>query len=339
MVVRSLLKVGGALTILVSLGVIACAPAHEEDISPRAAVGHVRFDAEMPEDEYQKLAEALKFLHSYSIHRPTPEMLRIMQISDGSSHTLVDWLEARIRILLGSEFSFQGKAFEADDQYQYSNPGIIPEIDACPNNRVRGTQATELADNLGSSLYIAGKSQRKLVSLKVPGEGKVLLTSPRKGIVRVSKGAYQFDSILNSNHVTKRLKLIYLLLILFHEAHHSDGNGTSLGFLHGLCPEGHRMAGHHACDFEKVQSVRHLGYGHRRPHYKGVNNGCYGVMVALIESILRSDSRLTPEDRAVLDLQANDFKSRYQHPDWLPRVSWDSTPEGRLDNGIEATGF
>jgi hypothetical protein len=98
-------------------------------------------------------------------------------------------------------------------------------------------------------MYLGGKMQNAVFALKIPGQGEVAITSPRAGIFQVGAGLFQpllkksggtsIDGLANS---------LSRLSVYFHEARHSDGNGSSLLFAHAVCPEGSAYSGYNACD-------------------------------------------------------------------------------------------
>ncbi|MBC7370687.1 MAG: hypothetical protein H7326_03925, partial [Bdellovibrionaceae bacterium] len=136
-----------------------------------------------------------------------------------------------------------------------------------------------IATNIGGSLYIIGKREKTLGMATVNGKTLPVL-SPRVGIVQVP------DSFFSSDN-QKPAKLIDRLLritTIFHEARHSDGNGTSLGFLHEVCPVGHMLEGKLACD--------------------KMENGSYGVEARFQRVLSRNCAKCSNEDLEVLRLMS-----------------------------------
>jgi hypothetical protein len=106
---------------------------------------------------------------------------------------------------------------------------------------------------VGIAYYYMGKGAKnpELLGYKftsVRGNALLKITSPRVGIVKVGEGLFGITPYIENP--ASIANAWFRIATLFHEAHHSDGNGKSLGFSHAVCPEGHKYFNYNACDRE-----------------------------------------------------------------------------------------
>ena len=162
-----------------------------------------------------------------------------------SGRSLLSWLKTRMQYVLP-----ESKRLERDlvdlgrAQYPSSPLPPISQIATASSLPIDPVSATLVMYNAGAALYYTGKSQSRLVGLRVDGHGVVRVLSPRTGIVGIGEGLFKLPKGTPKTSLPAR---VYRLSTYFHEARHSDGSGRSLGFLHVRCQSG-RLAGHHACD-------------------------------------------------------------------------------------------
>lgn len=209
---------------------------------------------DVPKDQRKMLEGDLERLAETSLLVKDPIISRVMDISQPvTNKNLLSWLSQRVRYIVNEDFDFESKYYIEKRAYAYENPGLLPdlpklvkdpEVDARPD----GSRVSTVMTNLGGALYIAGKSSGALLGLKIPGVGKVPVSSPRSGVLMVGKGLFQLRGSKESK-VTDVDASYLRLSTLFHEARHSDGNGKTLGMMHVPCPKGHNYEGFAACDF------------------------------------------------------------------------------------------
>lgn len=170
---------------------------------------------------------------------------------------LREWLETRLRYVVPQSWDFQTRATTVSNFGSYPNPGIFPVIEKSTKKAANGPgeakagEVTIVMMNLGASLYFSGKKLSKLITLEIDPLHREPLLSPRLGLVKIGKGLFseRFRGDLETADTDGNALL--RLATFFHESRHSDGNGTSLGFLHAVCPQEESYgpyAGMHACD-------------------------------------------------------------------------------------------
>lgn len=208
-----------------------------------------------------RLQSDFDYLKTLSILTPDPELLKLMQITDASPDTLLNWMEARVHYLVDENIDVKARIGGLQMNYPYENPGILPTLETptkTPGNAFFDTfiastpvaKAPEIftvMTNIGFGLYYGGKLNQVLLSLNISGVGTIHLTSPRVGIVKVGKGL--FAQMFEDSSIQPDAKpyIAMRLGTLFHEARHSDGNGKTLGFSHATCASGD-FTGYAACD-------------------------------------------------------------------------------------------
>jgi len=152
-------------------------------------------------------------------------------------------------------------------------------------------QGNTVMSNIGTLLYISGKDTANRVTLNVSGVGKVRIDSPRVGIFKI--GRTFFSSIYDEHEgASDFLHQAFRLTTMFHESRHEDGNASSLGFLHIVCPEGHAYQGLVACDLP--------------------SNGPYRLGALILESIKNSCHDCSPGLKDALEILRNDNLYRIQ---------------------------
>ena len=221
--------------------------------SAKAVVLH----SELPEDQRRSVQYDLATLDKLAplADEDTAAAAAKMGISGTvTSASLREWLEARMTYVVPQDWDYQ-KALKVKKQGQaYPNPGIFPTIEqggktaSDGDGEVKPGTPTVVMANFGTALYFAGKQMGSLLSVQIDSRHRDDILSARIGIIKVGQGL--FDKIMRADKDTADTETNSLLRlsVFFHESRHSDGNGTSLGFLHALCPEGHRLAGYNACD-------------------------------------------------------------------------------------------
>jgi hypothetical protein len=152
------------------------------------------------------------------------------------------------------------------------------------------------ATNYSAVQYTDAKYYRELFQLDtIPGLGKVMINSPRTGIVNIDFTFFTDPNYYGHKVLQDSLALrIFRLSVLFHEARHSDGHGESLSFPHSVCPKGHHFEGLTSCD--------------------DTENGSYSVGHAVMNVLMDSNlEKLDTTEKAFLNANLTQWKNRL-HP-------------------------
>jgi hypothetical protein len=302
------------LTVALGLTLSACGPkGGNNDNGPKAPIGNIRIDSNISTPHRDYLAQSVAYLDSLTNFGAQPDLSQITGLNSISAESLHQWLEDRVQYILAPNFdpTQREQGFYSNQAFAYENPSIFPTIDqgtAVSDIGVGATKATLLMQNLGASYYYEGKIDGRLIGFNIPGSGPVLLTSPRVGVIQLGANLFPDGPLPPSLY-----NYILLISTIFHEAHHSDGNGTSLGFFHAVCPAGHEYAGYLACD-------RTL-------------NGPYQLGAILERTLIGNCSQCTAKQSEMLSELVNDnlsrvLKTSQVNGQTVTSTNWDSTPEG-----------
>jgi hypothetical protein len=241
-----------------------------------------------------------------------------MGLYDASPESLEHWLYDRVHYMLSEDFkpNLWNVSPVLGSSFEYPNPDVLPDFEqpqpGLQSLAALNDEAKVVMANLGSALYMAGKSSKILLAAKVDGVGKVQVTSPRTGIIMVGEGLF-FDGYFPPGTAADApVKSAFRMATFFHEARHSDGNGKSLGFVHALCPEGHDYAGLNACDRS--------------------SNGAYSVGAAIEAHMASNCNDCSEQEREALRVMSLDSTSRIiPRKDGQPADRWDASPEGNRE--------
>ncbi|GAB4408258.1 MAG: hypothetical protein OHK0056_09140 [Bacteriovoracaceae bacterium] len=229
------------------------------------------------------------------------ESLKILGVDDINSHTMHKWLTDRVQYVIDDREPIEKLKLDiAERFYSYENASIIPDMETpglgpvfIDNTRQKG-QAVTVMSNVGTVLYLAGKSSKQLLQVKIPltlfKSDKIRVTSPRTGVIQIGEGLFLKQFMFDEKNEDALSSTLSRLMTFFHEARHSDGNGKSLGFLHAICPPGHDYAGLNACD-------RNL-------------NGPYSVGKVMAKEFLKACPDCSEAEREKIRLSMLDSESR-----------------------------
>ncbi|MBC7428983.1 MAG: hypothetical protein H7336_10250 [Bacteriovorax sp.] len=259
--------------------------------------------------------------------KPTAEVgsLKVMGLETLNAQTASKWLNERVNYVIEENALsvlklLIKKTIQVEREgVSFPNAGVLPySLD--PKNKAStlfnaAGEGVVVMSNIGSGLYMAGKNENKVYALKVSRgllkkATKVVIESPRAGIIQIGEGLFMKEITINNENPASIANSINRLGTFFHEAKHSDGNGSSLGFAHSLCPAGHDYAGAYACD----ESV----------------NGPYTVGAIMMKEMLKScNDTCTPKEKEILKIVILDSESRIMLTTrrGTPAEDWDSTPE------------
>jgi hypothetical protein len=232
----------------------APAPAASPSASPSpSAIVSFQYDNTIPQNEIAQLQSDLQYLAGHDAPAADPKLMTVMGISQPTSAQLSAWLSARVHYIVAQDFDPTQDGTILQQNYSYQNPNVTPDVLNPSPLSLSDVDAEVVMLNVGGGIYAEGKFNSAngapapvLIGENIPGVGEVQVTSPRVGIVQIGEGL--FANAADPASGTDGLMVnISHLSVLFHEAHHSDGNGKSLGFFHSTCPSG-LYAGKAACD-------------------------------------------------------------------------------------------
>lgn len=302
--------------LLLSALLATTATAHAADITLSKGIkNHLR----------DKIEQDLNVLENFKFKGEAEvETLKLMGMTNLNSATATGWLEDRVSYVIEEnalslvKLLIKKVIFVEREGVTFPNAGVIPfSID--PANKSSSMFSEEegvtVMSNIGAGLYMGGKNERKVYGIKISRgllkKGiKVPVESPRAGIIQIGEGLFMKEITVNNENPSSIANSINRLATFFHEARHSDGNGSSLGFAHSPCPTGHDYAGAYACD-ENL-------------------NGPYTVGAAMMKEMLKScEETCTPKEKTVLNMVILDSYSRIMHTTrkGTPAQIWDAAPE------------
>lgn len=219
--------------------------------------------------------------------------LNLFETDSLTSTFLRDWLYKRVSYIVEdkdfkkftpvSQKSRNSKEL-TDDDFPIIEKSYFPESKG----------GNTLMSNFGASIYYHGKLKNKHYSIKYKKsmftDKRVLVKSPRVGILRVGKGLFEKANTINHKDDDSIANTIHRLSTLFHEARHSDGNKKSLGFFHSICPSDSDYAGLLACDNNL--------------------NGPYSIGAAVQKEFLKNCDSCSEAEKEVLRMVITDSLSR-----------------------------
>lgn len=291
----------------------------------------------------------LSALDNLKFKQANPESLKVMGLTSLSAQSASKWLEQRVNYvvdenaisvlkLLIKKVIFverEGVTFPNAHVIPYALdpvnkipaqtaitdvPGLWPEIekDGVVTDKKDSDDEEKgfvVMSNIGAALYMGGKQQNQVYGMKISrglfkSPLKALAESPRVGIIQIGEGLFMKELTLNNQNPNSVANSINRLATFFHEARHSDGNGSSLGFAHSNCPTGHDYAGSAACD-ENLNGPYTVGATMALEMLKGCEDSC------------------TEREKEMLKLVVLDSKNRIMTKTHKgsPAIFWDGTPE------------
>lgn len=295
------------------LATIAMAQANDITLS-RGIKNHLR----------DKIKRDLNILENLKFNTVTDEgTLKLMGVSELDAQTATNWLSERVNYVIEENaLSFfklliKKSVYVERQGVDFPNNDVLP-YSMDPNNKAslfNEEEGVVVMSNIGAGLYMAGKSESKVYGMKI-SRGllkkriRVSVESPRSGIIQIGEGLFMKEITVNNNNPESIANSINRLATFFHEARHSDGNGSSLAFAHSPCPTGHDMAGAYACD-------------------EGLN-GPYAIGAVMTKEMLKScDETCTEREKEILKIIILDSQNRIMNTTrkGSPAVEWDATPE------------
>ncbi len=279
----------------------------------------------------KKIERDLNLIDSFKFKsEATEETLKVMELKNLNAQTASDWLNQRVNYVISEKvlslfnLLVRRVIFIENSDVNYPNAGIIPysmdknfqNLVEKEDDNIDASKGFTVMSNIGAALYYGGKSDSKQYGLKISRgflrtSEKIAITSPRTGIIQIGEGLFAPELTVNNKNPDALANSIFRLGTFFHEARHSDGNGTSLGFMHATCPTGHDYEGQAACD-ENL-------------------NGPYTVGTLMMAEMAKAcEENCSEKDKETLKMLVVDSANRIMTTTHKGEKSkmWDATPEG-----------
>lgn len=240
----------------------------------------ITFDSSVPDEQKELLTGDLELIENLNFSSVSSDDLDKIDLPELSSDSLGNFLQERIRYIVGESYNADSKRTVVSSYFSY-NPSVFASF-STPFDKI-----VTVMTNTGSSVYLAGKKSNVLYSLSVADE-TILINTTRVGIIKIGEGLFNSTKLKNSSSSSLARRLLRLST-LFHEARHSDGNGSNAGFPHTKCNYG-EFSGYYACESN--------------------TNGPYNLEAMLLRHFYRACSNCTETELSALQLAASDAASR-----------------------------
>lgn len=260
--------------------------------------GAVKFHSSVPADQITAMSTDLSYLFNNPIKNPDEEFKSLLGINQNNGPEMHNWLVNRVRHIIGESFELNDSSIRVQTGYTFPR-SPLPEIDQAAGlaeSSGENSNIKTIMSNLGSALYLVGKKGMKIRNVLTPvlygldldGE-TVYATSTRVGIIQVGEGLFFKDFRVTDDELAPS-NSISRLGTFFHEARHSDGNGSSTGFAHARCPVTHPYSNNFACEKS--------------------SNGSYSVGALTLRNLVANCLTCSDEETAKLELQILDSFNR-----------------------------
>jgi hypothetical protein len=237
--------------------------------SPSVSVG---FDSSVPASQQAVMRADFQRISTLNITQPQPGDAQILGTSDLSASTLVTWLNAQIRVVVGANYDWQSQANVAG--------GGSGDFTSDTTN---GDDAQTLMLNLGAYIYIQEKPQNQVYTLQT-SQGAIVDNSPTVGLVQVD-ALTDSTQLIQGSAINSFANQAIRIPVYYHEGTHDFGGGLP----HALCPSG-VYADEYACEL--------------------YSNGPYGVEAMLLRNLYSLCATCTSNEQYALSLVVADKQSR-----------------------------
>lgn len=214
--------------------------------------------------------------------------LSLLELPYLDSSALYHWLDQRINYIVDKDADSPWRRWTARGIYSADDKDLLEKTKSA------GNELSTIMRNLGTFLYLKGKSDDKIYGLKIKKGDfdyeRVEVYSPKVGIIQAAEGFFSKYFLANRSKPESISNTLLRLSFLFHEARHSDGRGKNTGYLHVRCPSYHDYAGHFSCDPWK--------------------NGPNGIAAAVLKEFIKNCSECTTQERQFLTSLYIDFRQR-----------------------------
>lgn len=243
----------------------------------------IKFDSSVPDNQKQLLIGDLQTIDSLTFSDVTQDDLNKIGLASLSADSLTQFLLARVKYIVGEGYDSSKQKIVVSNNFYYY-PTKWASTDAFFDRVVT------VMSNTGGAVYLSGKENNTLYSLKVDGD-EVLVNSPRVGVIKIGAGLFSNSRSKSFPSDSLATRLIRLGT-LFHESRHSDGNGSNAAFPHAQCTSGD-FSGHYACEANL--------------------NGPYNLEAMLLNHFYRSCYGCSESELSAIQVSAADAASRLQY--------------------------
>jgi hypothetical protein len=209
------------------------------------AHAELKFANSVPANQKKLLAGDMFYMANQP-YTPDATLAQLMGISSNDGLTILSWVDNRMSRIVSDDFNLEKSVSVINPSY-YPTPAetpTLPTVVKTPGGS--GSSVKTIMSNLGGAVYLIGKMQHVMLGVSIDGN-TIPVSSPRFGLFKVGEGLFATETLIKSPP-DSILSRYFRLSTLVHEARHSDGRGETLGFLHAVCPAGHRYEGYAACD-------------------------------------------------------------------------------------------
>jgi hypothetical protein len=211
------------------------------------AHAELKYSNAVPSEQKKLLTQDMYYMANQP-YTPDAQLMNLMGINSNDGLTILSWVDNRMSRIVSDDFDLESSISVVNPSYYPDPPDTpaLPTVVKTPGSDGGTSTVKTVMSNLGGAVYLIGKMQHAMLGVTVDGM-KIPVSSPRYGLFKVGEGLFATETLIKSppNSILSRY---FRLSTLVHEARHSDGRGQTLGFLHAVCPAGHRYEGYAACD-------------------------------------------------------------------------------------------
>lgn len=289
-------------------------------ISTHTFSNEIVLSSKIDKDLAPKILKDLQVLNSFEFNHPVDlTTSEIFGVKELTGTALNKWINDRVKYIVEEDYTSLTKMLTLktlsveEKNVLYPNPNVLPF--SLDESAFRNERTMTIMSNVGSAVYLTGKFEKKLYGMKISQDPskqqiKLLVKSPRVGVIQVGEGLFHPMASANPNDINSYANTLNRIATFAHEARHSDGNGGATGFGHSKCPAGHTMEGSYSCE----ESL----------------NGPYSVGAALLlEFVKQCKDKCSLRETSSLIMIAFDNQARVLKADkrGAPLKVWDTTPE------------
>ncbi|MEM4258071.1 MAG: hypothetical protein QXL17_02825 [Candidatus Thermoplasmatota archaeon] len=209
----------------------------------RQQTDDIQVSSSISDEQLKILKHDINFLMTYIDPKKQVKFLNIItETNKVTSEVLFKWLHTRIKILIhGSQLEDKKISFVVvNENAVATNPTLpfneqIPSEDQQTKLHSHEKESKLMAFNLGTLVYQTGKLSNIILGIKI-NNTVYPANSPRVGVIILNEDFFNNNPFPQDVAWDSRIRTIYRIALLFHEARHSDGNGETLGFMHAVCP-------------------------------------------------------------------------------------------------------
>lgn len=246
--------------------------------------GGIELDSSIPAIQVRTLKEDFSYLYSNPVKSVDSEFQSMTGLSQVDGPNMYNWLYNRVKYIIGESYQMRDRNIVKKTGHNFPSTPLPPSLVNSTNQYAR----IMIMSNVGASLYVMGKQEKKLTGIKLNGK-TVFAPSPRVGILQVGEGLFLERLLINTEPSSEANK-IKRLGTIFHEARHGDGHSEHTGFIHNACPPGHVLSGYDACEAS--------------------SNGAYSLEAVATKTLLENCLTCSNEDKTKLEASVADAFSR-----------------------------